>query len=268
MSFLPQLFLSNIKAKDGLARPNRFQVILPIPSGVSKILKTGFLERLINLPNSIFSDVTTRVIGTDRNDVSSNPSITRYLALQCESAELPGKSLNTEPIQVYNLTYEIPYQTVYTETSFTFLCTNEFYERKLFDSWMESIIAPDTNNVRFAKSGIGATTFDTYLTNIKIVQYDDFIKQIYAVELIDAFPKTISAQPLSWGDDGFHRVTVQFSYKRFRTIYEGGYDLAAATNALLGGSVAGVPIKDVLSGQIKGTAAAARDALRNPFSIF
>jgi hypothetical protein len=36
----------------------------------------------------------------------------------------------------------------------------------------------------------------------------------------------------------------------------------------LGGSVAGVPIKDVLSGQIRGTAAAARDALRNPFSIF
>lgn len=265
MSFLPQLFLSNIKAKNGLARPNRFQVILPIPSGVSKLLKTGFLERLINLPNSIFSDVTTRVIGTDKNDVSSNPSITRYLALQCESAELPGKSLNTEPIQVYNLTYEIPYQAVYTETSFTFLCTNEFYERKLFDSWLESIVSPDTNNIRFAKD---TTTNQNYLTNIKIVQYDDFIKQIYAVELIDAFPKTISAQPLNWGDDGFHKLTVQFAYKRFRTIYNGGYDLAAATNALLGGSVAGVPIKDVLAGQIKGTAAAAKDALRNPFSIF
>ncbi len=262
MAFLPQLFLSNIKAKDGLAKPNRFQVILPIPSLVGKNLQAGLLETLVNLPNSVFSDVTTKVIGTEGK--SSSPSITRYLALQCETAELPGKSLNTEPIQVYNLTYEIPYQAVYTDTSFTFLCTNEFYERKLFDRWLETIVAPDTNNIRFSKNSLS----ETYMTNIKVVQYDDFIKQIYAVELIDAFPKTISAQPLSWSDDGFHRLTVQFAYKRFRTIYQGGYDLAAATNALLGSSIAGVPVKDILAGQIKGTAAAAKEALRNPFSIF
>lgn len=262
MSFLPQLFLSNIKAKDGLARPNRFQVILPIPSLVGKNLQAGLLETLVNLPNSVFSDVTTKVIGAEGK--SSSPSITRYLSLQCETAELPGKSLNTEPIQVYNLTYEIPYQAVYTDTSFTFLCTNEFYERKLFDRWLETIVAPDTNNIRFSKNSLS----ETYMTNIKVVQYDDFIKQIYAVEFIDAFPKTISAQPLSWSDDGFHRLTIQFAYKRFRTIYQGGYDLAAATNALLGSSIAGVPVKDILAGQIKGTAAAAKEALRNPFSIF
>jgi hypothetical protein len=48
----------------------------------------------------------------------------------------------------------------------------------------------DTNNVRYAK---GIET--RYLTNIKIVQYDDFIKQIFAVELIDAFPIGIASQP-------------------------------------------------------------------------
>jgi hypothetical protein len=262
MSFLPQLFLSNIKAKGGLARPNRFQVILPIPLYVGKFLESGFLERLLNLPNSVFSDVSTRVLG-DKKSVSANPSISRYLALQCEAAELPGKSLNTEPIQIYNLTYEVPYQAVYTDTSLTFLCTNEFYERKLFDRWLEAIVPTDTNNVRYPK---GVDT--TYLTNITVIQYDDFIKQIYAVEFIDAFPKTISAQPLSWSDDGFHRLTVQFAYRRHRTIYNGGYDLGAATAALLGSSIAGVPVKDVLAGQIKGTAAAAKEALRDPFSIF
>ncbi len=38
MSFAPNLFLSNIKAKDGLARPNRFQVILPIPEYIGKFI--------------------------------------------------------------------------------------------------------------------------------------------------------------------------------------------------------------------------------------
>jgi hypothetical protein len=259
MSFLPQSFLSNIKAKGGLARPNRFQVILPIPQYIGKFLEAGFLERLLNLPNSIFSNVSTRVLG-DSFSTSANPSISRYLALQCEAAELPGKSLNTEPIQIYNLTYEVPFQAVYTDTSLTFLCTNEFYERKLFDRWLEAIVPTDTNNVRYPK---GRDT--TYLTNITVIQYDDFIKQIYAVQFIDAFPKTISAQPLSWSDDGFHRLTVQFAYKRHKTIYQGGYDLGAATAALLGSSIAGVPVKDILASQIKGTAAAATEFIKKPF---
>lgn len=261
MSFLPQLFLSNIKAKDGLARPNRFQVILPIPQYISKFVENGLFERILNLPNSIFSDVTARVLGGSESR-SYNPSISRYLALQCETAELPGKSLNTETVQIYGPTFEIPYQAAYTETALTFICTNEFYERKLFDRWLEAMVPTDTNNVRFSKGE------NTFLTNIKIVQYDDFIKQVYAVELIDAFPKSIAAQPLSWSDDGFHRLTVQFSYRRYKTIYEGGYDLGAATAALLGSSIAGVPVKDVLAGQIRGTAAQAIDAVKRPFSIF
>ena len=75
------------------------------------------------------------------------------------------------------------------------------------------------------------------MTNIKIVQYDDFIKQIYAVELIDAFPVGISSQALSWSDDGIHRLSVQFSYQKFKTIYEGGYDVGAAASALLGAAI-------------------------------
>jgi hypothetical protein len=83
------------------------------------------------------------------------------------------------------------------------LCTNEFYERKLFDRWMEAIHPTDTNNMRYPKGDKSR-----YMTNIKIIQYDDFIKQIYAVELIDAFPIGVAPQALSWSDDGFHRLTI------------------------------------------------------------
>ena len=88
------------------------------------------------------------------------------------------------------------------------------------------------------------------MTNIKIIQYDDFIKQIYAVELVDAFPISISAQPLSWSEDSFHRLSVQFTYQRFKTIYDGAYDIGAAAGALFGGAVAGVPISKVLGSQV------------------
>ena len=234
MSFLPQLFLSNIKAKGGPARPSRFQVILPIPSYVSTFISSSILEQLLNLPNSVFSDVTTRVLGQSEQQVSSNPSISRYLALQCESAELPGKSLTSADVTIYGPGFKVPYKANYSETTLTWICTNEFYERKLFDRWLESIVPTDTNNARFPK---GSGLSGGYMTNIKIVQYDDFIKQIYAVELIDAFPVGISSQALSWSDDGIHRLSVQFSYQKFKTIYEGGYDVGAAASALLGAAI-------------------------------
>lgn len=235
MSFAPNLFLSNIKAKDGLARPNRFQVILPIPRYINNFIGNSVFEQLFNLPNSIFtnaSEILGGVFGSQPQDPQSkttNASLSRYLALQCESAELPGKTLNTADVKIYGPTFKVPYQTQYTDTTLTFLCTNEFYERKLFDRWIEAIMPSDTNNLRFPKD-----EETRYMTNIKIIQYDEFIKQIYAVELIDAFPIGVSSQQLSWSDDGVHRLSVQFAYQKYKTIYDGTYDLTQAAAALFG----------------------------------
>jgi len=236
MSFSPNLFLSNVRAKDGLAKPSRFEVVLPIPSYINSFIGNSILEKILNFPNSIFSDVSTAINsafgrqGTqDEQSRTSNSSISRYLALQCESAELPGKTFQTADVKIYGPTFKVPYQTMYGDTTLTFLCTNEFYERKLFERWMEAIHPTDTNNMRFAK---GAQS--RYMTNIKIIQYDDFIKQIHAVELIDAFPIGIASQALNWSEDGFHRLGIQFAYQKYRTVYDGSYDIGAAASALFG----------------------------------
>jgi len=235
MSFAPNLFLSNIRAKDGLARPNRFEVVLPIPTYINNFIGNSVFEQLFNLPNTIFTNVSEILGGvfgsqpTDPQSKTSNASISRYLALQCESAELPGKTFATADVKIYGPIFKVPYQTQYSDTTLTFLCTNEFYERKLFDRWMEAIMPTDTNNLRYSKDNE-----TRYLTNIKIVQYDEFIKQIYAVELIDAFPVGVASQQLSWQDDGVHRLSIQFAYQRYKTIYDGNYDLTQAAASLFG----------------------------------
>jgi hypothetical protein len=236
MSFSPNLFLSNIRGKDGLAKPNRFEVILPIPPYINQFVGNSIIEKILNFPNSIFSDVSSAIGSafgrqgqSDEFSKTSNSSLTRYLALQCESAELPGRTTATADVKIYGPTFKVPYQSQYTDTTLTFLCTNDFYERKLFDRWMEAIHPSDTNNVRFPKG-----QQSRYLTNIKIIQYDEFIKRIFAVELIDAFPIGIAPQQLSWGEEGFHRLSIQFAYQRYRPVYDGGYDLASAATALFG----------------------------------
>ena len=230
MSFSPNLFLSHMRSKDGPAKPSRFEVIIPLPLYIAKFMSTSALEALFNLPNAIFGTITDTIgSAMGQSPTSANSTLSRYLALQCEAAELPGRTLMTQEAKVYGPTYKVPYQTQYNEMTLTFLCTNEFWERKLFDRWIEAIHPSDTNNLRYAKEE------DTrYMTPIKVIQYDDFIKQIYAVELVDAFPIGVSAQPLSWAEDGFHRLSVQFAYQRYKPVYTGSYDIAAAATALFG----------------------------------
>lgn len=234
MTFSPQLFLSNLQKHDGPAKSNRFQVILPIPSYIGNFISMGLLQSLLdasgfvqditeNFVNSIFSENT-------RNQKSySNPNITRYLSLQCENAELPGVSLLTQEAKVYGPIYKVPYQKQYNDMTLNFIATNDFYERKLFDKWIECIMPNDTNNLRFPKSEKGG-----YMTDITVIQFDEFIKQIYAVKLIDAFPISVAPMTLSWSDDSFHRVSVQFAYQRYETIYEGKYDIGQAVASGLG----------------------------------
>jgi hypothetical protein len=236
MSFSPNLFLSNIRAKDGLAKTCRFEVLLPIPPYINSFIGNSIIEKILNFPNSVFNDVTDAIssaFGKQNSDgeysKTSNSSLSRYLALQCESAELPGKSLATADVKVYGPTFKVPYQTQYSDMNLTFLCTNEFYERKLFDRWIDAIHPSDTNNLRFPKS-----QSSRYMTNIKIIQYDEFIKKIFAVELMDAFPVAVAPQSLSWSDEGFHRLSVSFAYQKYRPVYDGGYDLAAAATSLFG----------------------------------
>ena len=247
MSFSPQLFLTNIKAHDGPAKPSRFEVIIPIPNYINSFVGNSILEQLINLPNNIVSSVTDIFSAPqDPATRTTNASLSRYLALQCETAELPGRTLLTQDVKIYGPTFKVPYQSQYNDINLGFICTNDFYERKLFDRWIEAIHPSDTNNMRFPK-GNGTR----YMCNITIIQYDDFIKKIYSIQLVDAFPIGVAAQPLSWSEDNFHRLSVQFAYQRYKVIYEGSYDLAAAASALFG--VKAAPFFDRAGNSINNT---------------
>ena len=61
MAFSPNLFLSNINGKGGPARTNRFEVILPIPPYIGESIGNSVIEKILNFPNSIFSDVSDAI---------------------------------------------------------------------------------------------------------------------------------------------------------------------------------------------------------------
>ena len=238
MSFSPDKFLSEINKSGGPARANRYDVIIPLPQYINNFVTNSIIDKLVALRDSVIQDVTYALpgfIGTliGQDPISSqaltaNPETTRHLAMMCEGAEMPGKTLITEKVKIYGPGFQVPYLTDYKDMNLTFLCTNNFSERKIFDRWMEAIIPSDTNN---ARSPRGATS--RYLSNITITQYDETVNRIYAVQLVDAFPTGIAPQPLAWNDDGFQRLTVNFSYQRYKVIYDEQFGSAGDVMAKL-----------------------------------
>ena len=73
MSFSPQLFLSNIKAKDGLARPSRYEVILPIPKYIGDFIQiNGICYEIIRQCGSLTELWDCNGIFVSCNDCASN----------------------------------------------------------------------------------------------------------------------------------------------------------------------------------------------------
>ena len=82
MAFSPQLFLSNIKVKDGLAKPSRFEVILPIPEYIGNFITSSNLEKIFNAPNIIVAEATNLindVIGRGEEGQSRTSNVVRTL---------------------------------------------------------------------------------------------------------------------------------------------------------------------------------------------
>lgn len=175
MAFNINDFYSNLNAKNGPVRSANFEINMSIP------ILVGGADQI------------------------------RSLTLQCEATDIPGKSLVTNDVKTYGPLYKVPYQTQFDTINFTFISSNEFSEKRIFDAWMELIVSNTTFNFRFAKD-VG------YMTNVYVTQFDDAGRKIYRVQLIDAFPTAISPMNVSWANDGFHRLTVQFTYHKYSVI--------------------------------------------------
>jgi len=132
----------------------------------------------------------------------------RELTFQCEAAEMPGRTIETSEIQIAGPRFKLPYGTDYPDLTLTFLCTNDMYEKRIFDDWMEQI-----NNRADFTFGYRSE----YATTIAIFQYDEGSDGrppmvTYGAVLRDAYPTAINAMPLAWAEDSVNRLGVTFTY--------------------------------------------------------
>jgi len=186
--------LSGYHSDDGFARANRYEVMLHAPSGEKGTGKA-------NLQN-IFS----QVMGQAKGD-----GTVRKTGLRCESISFPGRNLDTSPdTNIYGPTREIVSGFSFAEVSATFVCSSDMNEKLFFETWQRLAFDPQSWALGY---------YDDYVGSVDIHQLDQSNRKRYGVQLIEAFPKTIAEQSLSYAsNDTIHKINVTFSYRYWKNL--------------------------------------------------
>ena len=177
---------------------------------------------------------------------SASKSVLGDFTYLCEAAEMPGRGFVNADVRYYGPNQKLPVLTQYEDTTLTFVCRTEGYERQFFDDWMEYINPTNSFNFNFRRE---------YETTIEIMQFAEYANpfnagpnrgltsqpiepyETYRITLFNAFPLLVNPQPMTWADDQLMRLAVTFTYHKWQRV---GKDAAPKSGASLinGASIA------------------------------
>tara|TARA_Y100000385_G_scaffold287208_1_gene350991 strand:- start:698 stop:1324 length:627 start_codon:yes stop_codon:yes gene_type:complete len=182
---------ATISKKGGLSQANRFNVMFTPPQG----------SLLNSDPATLIGGLAS---GGGLSNVVNDP---RDISLLAESVNLPSSQITTLDHIAEKQSVKIPYAVIQEEVTMTFLLTNDYYIKNMFDKWGQSIIDLETYRVAYKKD---------IVTDVVIQQLNKQNIPIYGVKLENAFPTTIGGVALSnESADTPNKLTVTFSYDKY-----------------------------------------------------
>ena len=168
-------FQTEVKTRS-LARPNRFEIVFPVPKGM-----------------------------TDSEELGDS----RLISLFCESTSLPTQTIGVKQQRIYGPAYQRPFNTEFggEGITMTFLVDGDMDVKGFFDAWLSIIVDPFQYFVYYP---------DNYTVPIIIKQLDEDDNPIYSVTLEDAFPRSMALMELSnTAQNSVHKLNVTFAYRRW-----------------------------------------------------
>lgn len=188
--------------KNGVARSNRYQVLIPLPNFMNG-----------NTKKKQEQSSTWTVYGVDvfkslgKILGASSGELTRGLDLTCEQTEIPGKSFTTSDIKYNADFYRLPSSVVYGLQPFTFRSSRDMLEKDVIDTWMNGIVDIQTQAMMY---------YEDFTVDITINQLDINDNVVYSVVLKDAYPSYCNPITLSASETNMvSLMMVQFSYRKW-----------------------------------------------------
>ena len=188
-------FLAPLRDDDGMAFPSRYEVRFGAPTGDRGVGGPGASQNL-------FSKILFEDIGG---------GITRDVAYQCRSIAMPSRGLTTVADEtIYGPARNLVQGYTFGDVTATFYCHNDLREKKFFETWQRIAFNPQTFAMGY---------YDDYVGNVNIYTLDQQNNRRYGVELVEAFPETISEQQLDSNPaSNVLEVGVGFKYRYWRNL--------------------------------------------------
>jgi len=149
----------------------------------------------------------------------------RNMNILCRSAQIPGKQVTTHEKRIGMKLEKVAYGYAVEDVTLTFMETALMPIRRYFDEWREIILNEDAQTAaykteyqkRVVISQLAMPLPFGALTNIPI----DVNASTYSVELVNAFPTTITSVDYNNEADGFVETTVSMSYTNWKRVSAG-----------------------------------------------
>ena len=183
---------STIRKHGGIAPNNRFNVIFTPPD-----------QSLLNLDvQSVVGSLLSG--GFSASNLLNDP---RDISLLCTDVTMPGRGISTFDHQDFQQSNKFPYTVIDSEVTMSFLLTNDYYMRKMFDNWMNGIYNVNTHRIGLKEN---------YSVDCVIQHLNQQNIPIYGVKLLKAFPIDVSSTELSQEDTTLVKMSVTWAYDKFK----------------------------------------------------
>ena len=195
--------IDNLKAtiskKGGVAMQNRFQIFFQPPTANS-------MKSLLNSdPKVLVGSLAKNAIsGGSIKNMIPDP---RDISILCESVNLPGRQITTIDYQAEKQSIKIPYSAINEDVTMSFILTNDYYMKKLFDDWQSAVFDMNRYRAGYKKD---------FTTDIVIQQLNQENIPVYGVRLEGAFPVTVSSINLDNNSENtIQKLNVTLSYENY-----------------------------------------------------
>jgi hypothetical protein len=195
--------IDNLKAtiskKGGVAMQNRFQIFFQPPTANS-------MKSLLNSDPKVLvgSLAKNAVTGGSPLNIIPDP---RDISILCESVNLPGRQITTIDYQAEKQSIKIPYSAINEDVTMSFILTNDYYMKKLFDDWQSAVFDMNRYRAGYKKD---------FTTDIVIQQLNQQNIPVYGVRLEGAFPVTVSSINLDNNSENtIQKLNVTLSYENY-----------------------------------------------------
>ena len=148
----------------------------------------------------------------------------RFLAerggILCSDASLPTTSYATAEVKdnFMGIPQQYAHTRIYTDIDFTFYVDENYTLLKIFEGWMEYISSGSNRLMeQQTKSYYRRMRYpDSYKCNtLYINKFEKNFKRTLRYQFVNAFPKSMSSVPVSYGPADILKVTVSFNYDRY-----------------------------------------------------